>query len=51
MSNITPFQLRRRFLKIASTTAGLWGLGLHASAQQPAKAEKAPGQLQQLRIG
>jgi sulfonate transport system substrate-binding protein len=42
----TAFQWRRRFLKIAVTTSGLWGLGLqHAMAQQ------TPAPLQQLRIG
>ncbi len=57
MSNITPFQpqqLRRRFLKIAATTAGLWGLGLSAARAQAAKAAEPLQQLQplqQLRIG
>ncbi|MBI2724999.1 MAG: sulfonate ABC transporter substrate-binding protein [Polaromonas sp.] len=45
MSNITPFQLRRRFLKIAATTAGLWGLGLSGAKAQTSKAPE------QLRIG
>jgi sulfonate transport system substrate-binding protein len=45
MKNITPFQLRRRFLKIAATTAGLWGLGLTGAKAQTAKAPE------QLRIG
>jgi len=50
MNTFTPFQLRRRFLKIAATTAALWGLGLPGAKAQPAaaKAEKAP---EQLRIG
>lgn len=48
MSNITPLQLRRRFLKIMTTTAGLWGLGLTGASAQTVK---APEQLQQLRIG
>lgn len=54
MSNITPFQpqqLRRRFLKIAATTAGLWGLGLNAARAQTGKAAEPLQQLQQLRIG
>ncbi len=45
MSNITPLQLRRRFLKIAATTAGLWGLGLTGAIAQTGKAPE------QLRIG
>ncbi|MES2402202.1 MAG: sulfonate ABC transporter substrate-binding protein [Pseudomonadota bacterium] len=45
MSSITPFQLRRRFLKIAATTAGLWGLGLGGAKAQIGKAPE------QLRIG
>ena len=48
MSNITPFNVRRRFLKIAATTAGLWGLGFGAAKAQTATPGKAP---EQLRIG
>ena len=48
MSNITPFNLRRRFLKMAATTAGLWGLGFGTAKAQPGKSGKA---LEQLRIG
>lgn len=55
MNPLTPFQLRRRFLKIATTTAGLWGIGIHAAGaqQQPlARSETASQQpLQELRIG
>lgn len=48
MSNIIPFNVRRRFLKIAATTAGLWGLGFGAAKAQTATPGKAP---EQLRIG
>ena len=48
MSNIIPFNVRRRFLKIAATTAGLWGLGFGAAKAQTATPGKA---LEQLRIG
>jgi len=50
VSKSISFSLRRRFLKIASTTAALWGLGIQAArSQQPSAAtEKAP---EQLRIG
>ena len=56
MYKLTPFQLRRRFLAIAGTTAAWWGLGIKPASAQPApaKAEKAAEplqQLQQLRIG
>ena len=48
MSNIIPFNVRRRFLKIAATTAGLWGLGFGAAKAQTGAPGKAP---EQLRIG
>ena len=53
MSQALSFQLRRRFLVIASTTAAWWGLGIrHARAQPaPASADKDAEPLQQLRIG
>ena len=53
MNTQTPFQLRRRFLAIAGTTAAWWGLGIDRVHAQPApaKAEKAAEPLQQLRIG
>jgi len=57
MSLPTPSQLRRRFLRIAGTTAAVWGLGMGRASAQPAPAAKgaeAPQplqQLQQLRIG
>ena len=50
MNDTTPLQLRRRFLKIAATTAALWGLGARDTAAQTpgAAASKSP---EQLRIG
>ena len=53
MNTQTPFQLRRRFLAIAGTTAAWWGLGLGRAHAQPApeKAAEPLQPLQQLRIG
>jgi sulfonate transport system substrate-binding protein len=53
MSHLNPLQLRRRFLRILSATAALWGLGLRSAGAQPlaANAEKPTLALPQLRIG
>lgn len=53
MNHLTPLELRRQLLKIAGTTAALWGLGAsRASAQSaPASAPRDAQPLQQLRIG
>jgi sulfonate transport system substrate-binding protein len=48
MNNTSTFNLRRRFLIIAATTAGLWGLGFSAAKAQSTTSVKAP---EQLRIG
>ena len=50
MRNTTVINFRRRFLKIASTTMALWGLGAVAAQSPSAKSDrdKAPDQL---RIG
>jgi ABC-type amino acid transport substrate-binding protein/multimeric flavodoxin WrbA len=45
MSNAEKFALRRRFLKIAATTAAVWGVGARAQQSKPSEA------LKELRIG
>ena len=50
MRNSTAINFRRRFLKIASTTMALWGLGAVGAQSPSAKSDRdeAP---EQLRIG
>jgi len=45
MSNAQDFSLRRRFLKVAATTAAVWGVGARAQQAKPSEA------LKELRIG
>ena len=56
MNTTAPIALRRRFLKVASTTAFFWGVGLGRAVAQPANPdfEKDTGPslpLEKLRIG
>jgi sulfonate transport system substrate-binding protein len=45
MRNAQDFSLRRRFLKVAATTAAVWGVGARAQQAKPSEA------LKELRIG
>ncbi|MES2942590.1 MAG: sulfonate ABC transporter substrate-binding protein [Pseudomonadota bacterium] len=50
MNEFQTLHLRRRFLKVVTTTAALWGLGISSARAQstPARSDKAP---ELLRIG